>query len=164
MPLKLGQAKVEGDPFIDKAVIKKMVTDYLNGIGGISTDRLRLIYPSRPDIQEAKCCAFPVSELLKLIADNGDVDAIRVYYGVHDDKNCPANHPEYEGLHNVILVACKNIGTVQNPIWMDLLKDDVNYVSIPGFRNDGDGSADGDGADMGNLCPPNSGCQGTTIP
>ena len=160
MPIKLGDKK-RTEP-ITKETIKKMVQNYLGGIGGASTDRLRTIFPDRQGITEAKCCTFPLSEILSLVADNGSVDAIRIYYGVHDPSNCPPDHLEYDGLHNVILVTCKNVGTAQNPVYQDLLVDQVNFVTIAGFRDDGGGS--GQGLDMGNLCPPNSSCPGTTIP
>lgn len=159
MPLLLNDDRF--GQFINRAEVKKMVQNYLNGIGGISTDRLRVIFPDQPGITEAKCCTFPLSEILALVSSNRNASAIRIYYGVHDAGNCPPDKPHYNGLHNVILVACQNVGTDDHPIYHDLLVDNVNFVTLPGFKNDDGGNS---GLDMGNLCPPNNDCQGTTIP
>ncbi len=100
------------------------------------------------------------SEIEQLLNDNKG-DGIRIYYGCHKNSTMGEAGVEYQGLHNVILVATQSIEGQPGYMSHDLLKESKNaeeansvVATLTGY--------DGVGDDLVPLCPPR--CATSTLP
>lgn len=157
MPIKLiareeGKFLAEPTP---KEVIDKMIEEYEKELRGPSTARLRRKYPHRPDIEETKSAWVSRKEIDALLNDNHG-NGIRIYFGIHYKSTNPnGNGVEYEGQHNLILVATRddvnpNDPTTENS--RDLLAESLNPEEANSviFNDDYTNM----GSDLLPLCPP----------
>lgn len=114
MPVKLITADKDGHPLTPtpKEQVVEMVKEYLQTLHKVSTKNLQSQFPDRtfPDgslLCEAKSAWVSRPEIEQLLTDNKDADGIRFYYGCHKNSTKKEAGVEYQGMHNIILVATK---------------------------------------------------------
>src|SRR5665213_2354061 len=162
MPIKLITADENGHPLAPtpKGLIKEMVEEYMNTMQKNSTDSLRKRFPGRTfpdgspfcDTYSAWVSKVEIEQLLK---DN-DGDGIRFYFGCHKRSTMADVKVEYQGMHNIILVATKNLWAEDKGyLSVDQLKEskdpkEANSIITSGLS----GNYSGNGGDLMPLCPP----------
>lgn len=139
---------------VSKATLAKMREAYKKNIQSFSTDNLKKKFPERAGIEEASSAWVSRKDLETLLNAN-NADGLRIYYGCHHESTHkdPAN--DYNGLHNVILVATKDSVDSKNPTFensVDQLKDSEAEPATAAKLTQEDYV--GSGGDMYPLCPP----------
>lgn len=161
MPVKLINELPGGVPMkpTPKEQIKTMVDEYRDTLHSISTRSLRQRFPDRtfPDgspFCEAHSAWVSKSEIEALLSDNKGSDGIRIYYGCHKDSTIKEAGAEYQGLHNVILVATKTVEGQPGYKSSDMLKEGKDDLHADSVIVTGITGYDGVGGDLVPLCPP----------
>ena len=160
MPIKLITSDEHGHPLTPtpKKQVLDMINEYLGSLHKDSTQSLRKRFPGRtfPDgspFCEAKSGWVSRSELDQLLDDNGG-DGLRIYYGCHKESTLKEAGVEYQGMHNIILVATKSIPGQPGYKSSDQLTEskdpeEANSVVVTGITG-----YQGDAGDLVPLCPP----------
>lgn len=113
-----------------------------------STEKLKKKFPERPWMEDAASIWVSRKDLNELLNAN-KADGLRIYYGCHHQKTHNDPRQDYEGLHNLIFVATKDVVDPANPATEtsdDQLIDeeDEQVTSYKGMAGTND-----------SLCPPN---------
>ncbi len=133
--------------------IKEMVQAYKYGMCKESTIQLRALYPDRKNIAEAESAWVSRKEIESLLNDN-KASGIRIYFGCHTKSTADAatGTLEYEGLHNVILVATVDSVDDGNP----KPENSINQLKEGATADKADSVVyTSMGLDSIPLCPPN---------
>jgi hypothetical protein len=138
---------------VSKNTLKKMTSEYDTSIRKSSTENLKKKFPDKAQIQDAASAWVSRKELEKLLNDN-DANGLRIYYGCHHESTNSDPAKDYNGLHNIILVATKDDVDPENPTFENS-KDQLNEEELkPGEANTSVQNYAGARADMFPLCPP----------
>lgn len=139
---------------VSKAALAKMREAYKNNIQSFSTNNLKKKFPERAGIEEASSAWVSRQDLETLLNAN-NADGLRIYYGCHAESTHKDPAKDYNGLHNVILVATKDSVDSKNPTFensVDQLKDSEAKSSAASKVTQQDFA--GSGGDGFPLCPP----------
>jgi hypothetical protein len=141
-------------PPVSKNTISKMRNEYDKTIRKVSTENLKKKFPEKPHIEEAASAWVSRKELEQLLNDN-NANGVRLYYGCHIESTNSDPSKDYNGLHNIIMVATKDDVNPENPTVensQDQLHENeqkTNELNTTRVQN-----YSGAGADMFPLCPP----------
>jgi hypothetical protein len=138
---------------VSKNALEKMTHEYDNTIRKSSTEKLKKKFPEKPQIEDAASAWISRKELEKLL-NNNHANGLRIYYGWHHERTNSDPAKDYNGLHNIILVARKDDVDPENPTFENS-KDQLNEEELkPDEANTSVQNYAGAGADMFPLCPP----------
>ena len=161
MPVKLITAGEDGHPLTPtpKEQMIKMIKEYRETFHAESSRRLRERFPDRtfPDgslFCDAKSAWVSRSEIEQLLTDNKGADGMRIYYGCHKESTLNEAGMEYQGMHNIILVATKSVWGQEGFDCVDMLKESNKHEEANSIIINGITGYEGEGGDMVPLCPP----------